>query len=410
MNRIILIGNGFDIAHGLNTRYSDFIDNFWKETYQDICSSGRKDYKSQILKYYPSSYLLQNVEREHFQCIENNVKQFGSRLIFENSFFKLLTEKKKIQNWVDIENEYYNLLINFIEDSKSLDQLNYEFGIIKDLLYKYLKQEQTKFNSKEISLIQEYIYSKIFEPYNDTDISYSTINKMLSQRKDLYNSSVPNSSFEKHFADGYIFHYEKLKKDILKPQNFDYIRDKSHPNAIQNILFLNFNYTNTEHLYNEDKLQTSTIHIHGEINNSDNPMIFGFGDELDDNYIRLEKTNDNRYLKNVKSIEYLNTTNYRKLLNFINGDFFQIYIMGHSCGNSDRTLLNTLFEHTNCSLIKIFYHEKIDGNSTTSNNYTDIVSNISRNFNSKSKMREIVLDKSLCEPLVPIAIQKAQRS
>lgn len=24
MNRIVLIGNGFDLAHGLNTRYEDF--------------------------------------------------------------------------------------------------------------------------------------------------------------------------------------------------------------------------------------------------------------------------------------------------------------------------------------------------------------------------------------------------
>ncbi|MCL2062765.1 MAG: bacteriophage abortive infection AbiH family protein [Candidatus Cloacimonetes bacterium] len=29
MNRIILIGNGFDFAHGLKTSYNDFIDYFW---------------------------------------------------------------------------------------------------------------------------------------------------------------------------------------------------------------------------------------------------------------------------------------------------------------------------------------------------------------------------------------------
>lgn len=31
MNRIILIGNGFDLAHGLKTSYADFIDWYWKE-------------------------------------------------------------------------------------------------------------------------------------------------------------------------------------------------------------------------------------------------------------------------------------------------------------------------------------------------------------------------------------------
>ncbi|MBQ9507830.1 MAG: hypothetical protein IJP65_06790 [Bacteroidales bacterium] len=31
MNRIILIGNGFNLAHGLKTSYADFIDRYWNE-------------------------------------------------------------------------------------------------------------------------------------------------------------------------------------------------------------------------------------------------------------------------------------------------------------------------------------------------------------------------------------------
>ena len=30
MNRIVLIGNGFDLAHGLKTRYEDFINWYWE--------------------------------------------------------------------------------------------------------------------------------------------------------------------------------------------------------------------------------------------------------------------------------------------------------------------------------------------------------------------------------------------
>ncbi|RMZ61332.1 hypothetical protein D1632_00110 [Chryseobacterium nematophagum] len=32
--------------------------------------------------------------------------------------------------------------------------------------------------------------------------------------------------------------------------------------------------------------------------------------------------------------------------------------MAHSCGNTDRTLLNTIFEHENCVSVKIFYHQE----------------------------------------------------
>ena len=31
MNRLVLIGNGFDLAHGLKTRYEDFIYWYWKQ-------------------------------------------------------------------------------------------------------------------------------------------------------------------------------------------------------------------------------------------------------------------------------------------------------------------------------------------------------------------------------------------
>jgi hypothetical protein len=70
--------------------------------------------------------------------------------------------------------------------------------------------------------------------------------------------------------------------------------------------------------------------------------------------------------------------------------------MGHSCGLSDRTLLNTLFEHENCVSIKVFYHQETE----TKDNYSDVVRNISRNFNNKAVMREKVVNKQYCEPLL----------
>jgi len=86
------------------------------------------------------------------------------------------------------------------------------------------------------------------------------------------------------------------------------------------------------------------IHIHGTLDNEAS-IIFGYGDELDEDYKKIERLNDNEYLKNVKSIRYLDISNYKKLLRFINSDMYQIFIFGHSFGISGRTLLNTLFEH-----------------------------------------------------------------
>ena len=69
--------------------------------------------------------------------------------------------------------------------------------------------------------------------------------------------------------------------------------------------------------------------------------------------------------------------------------------MGHSCGLSDKTMLNTLFEHKNCISIKPYYYV----NAKDEDNYLDIVQNISRNFSDMKLMRDRVVNKTYCETL-----------
>jgi hypothetical protein len=57
--------------------------------------------------------------------------------------------------------------------------------------------------------------------------------------------------------------------------------------------------------------------------------------------------------------------------------------MGYSCGLSDRTLLNTIFEH-NCRSIKVLLRNKDDNGVVIKDNYTEIIQNISRHFNKKN--------------------------
>lgn len=153
---------------------------------------------------------------------------------------------------------------------------------------------------------------------------------------------------------------------------------------------MNFNYTPTTDCYHSD--HTEINHIHGTLDNPEN-VIFGYGDELDKDYKELQEANDNELLTNVKSIKYLEAPNYRNLLRFIESAPFQVYIMGHSCGLSDRTLLNTIFEHENCVSIKPFYYVKPDG----TDNYTELVQNISRNFTDMKLYRSRVVDKTRCK-------------
>ena len=126
---------------------------------------------------------------------------------------------------------------------------------------------------------------------------------------------------------------------------------------------------------------------------------------MDDDYKLIENIDDNEYLKNFKSFKYLQNSNYNDLLRYIDSEKFQVLIMGHSCGLSDRTLLNTIFEHNNCRSIKVFYHERKDESGKVINdNYNEITQNISRHFNKKKLMREKIVNKTLCQPLPQIQL------
>ncbi|OFY22564.1 MAG: hypothetical protein A2W98_09390 [Bacteroidetes bacterium GWF2_33_38] len=141
-----------------------------------------------------------------------------------------------------------------------------------------------------------------------------------------------------------------------------------------------------------DENQFRVNYIHGKLNNESNPIIFGYGDEIDSYHEKIEQLNNNDFLKNFKSFGYSMTRNYQDLFKFLGmGNRklkYEVHIMGHSCGLSDRVLLNGIFEHENCEKIKIYYHQKDE----FSNDYVEKRMDISRHFKaeSKGKMRLII--------------------
>ena len=140
-------------------------------------------------------------------------------------------------------------------------------------------------------------------------------------------------------------------------------------------------------LYNgfDDKI----IYIHGKLSDKKNPIIFGYGDEKDVYYERMERLNLNEFTKNFKSFKYLRTDNYSKLFNLI-PNRYELIVMGHSCGISDRVLLTELFNPDHCNCIKILHHKRQDG----STDFYEKTQEISRHFASDLKhvMRQRIIN------------------
>ena len=395
MNRIIIIGNGFDLAHGLQTSYKNFITWYMDEWVQNLRSCHKRKESDELCEYRSMIGDWYNILFENYNTITNQpdgkslislIKRNANFQYTPSRFLEAITRCIEKNNWVDIEKEYYDLLSKDFESSndENIKSLNKELECLKLNLIAYLKEVETKLINE--SIVKDNIRKKILEPINPRDISIKAqdrFNIFKNTRFMQYNDFQWESLLNK-------YNYEKpykLLNEIDKRNSKEFYLPDS-------ILLLNFNYTKTADLYlpNEDIFKVN--HIHGELSNPES-IIFGYGDELDDNYKKLLKDNNNEYLKNIKSINYLNYTNYREMLSYIESAPYQIYIMGHSCGLSDKTLLNTLFEHDNCVSIKPFYYINEEG----LDNYTDIVQNISRNFTDMKLMRDRVVNKTFCETL-----------
>jgi len=425
MNRIILIGNGFDLAHGLKTSYADFIDWYWDKRIHDLHSIYSNESKDILctMKLMPNTFSQwQSFYWSNQDMLKNTpgkdiIKQLAGDItnykIAKSDFFSciLLSYQK---GWVDIENEYYRLLFPSEDKGPFLyrdkpKELNEELAYVRSLLIEYLKGIQE--NCINESIVKQDLKDKLYAAFNPNDISINAKPKLveLVRQRFQFDSTIRWDGYSdwNELLKAYDVKEVEKKMDEIKifiqanraqvdNMGIKTIIDNEFPNGFlfpDKVMFLNFNYTTTADIYLPQNERFMVNHIHGRLNEPES-VIFGYGDEIDENYKKISDKNDNEYLKNIKSIKYLESPNYRNLLDFIESDTYQICIMGHSCGNSDRTLLNTLFEHKNCVSIKPFYYVKKDG----TDNYMELVQNISRNFTDMKLMRDRVVNKTFCEP------------
>lgn len=378
MNRLVIIGNGFDIAHGLKSSYLDFINWYWDNRVEDLAKTFSKvsedclcklTIKDNVYGMNWNGYISYNAPYKDYYGrrrypghdliveLEKNPKQFS---VEYSPFFKTILQSIESKGWVDIENDYYQLLKRCVYDTQcdySAADLNKQLSFLQTKLVEYLGTLSP--NGNNDNLLQAMICR-----LDPTD--FSTENK-------------------KRALNDIGLHIESLDDLDYNPENYKKLKPKQ-------IMLLCFNYTNTAKLYNNFNITHN--YIHGDLEHPKH-IIFGYGDELDKNYQDILDKNDNELLRNVKSVKYLETRHYRDLLEFLMSAPFQVLIMGHSCGNSDRTLLNTVFEHENCVSIKPYYHIWEDG----SDNYLDIIQNISRNFTDMKLFRDRVVNKEQCKTM-----------
>jgi hypothetical protein len=198
MNRIILIGNGFDLAHGMKTSYKSFIDDYWANTIIGIQEAGfRRPFENDEIKISnsPARFLGTTLND-----LENAIKNQKLTIVFKNKFLKDITSKSYLNNWVDVENEYYFLLKNFFQSSKlknqyNISDLNADFSRMTELLQQYLTRIEKDFNleiNSKVLDVRTTIGNKIYSAFKLKDFSEDSVNQRAEIEYNLLKPNIAN--------------------------------------------------------------------------------------------------------------------------------------------------------------------------------------------------------------------------
>ena len=276
INRIILVGNGFDLAHGLATRYADFINWYWDKyfhhlrmchnrTYSDyLCTFILNDNQNTWFAFLWSILNPINLPsgREFYEYVKSDEKQFS---IHYSTFMKRICQSVELKGWVDIENEYYAALNE--EYFETPEKINEEFEIIKSNLIEYLSEIQ----KKEIttSIIKYELQDKILAPIKTRDIAINARHQLIDfvqarstlDEQHLINESALSIHDVLNPDEDDSRTSEFIRECINQMEEYGTASSSIIENAIDNdivpdamlypnrLMFLNFNYTNTADLY-----------------------------------------------------------------------------------------------------------------------------------------------------------------
>ncbi len=165
------------------------------------------------------------------------------------------------------------------------------------------------------------------------------------------------------------------------------------------LYFVNFNYTNTlkQYLKDIESIPHEVNHIHGSLCGKYGQPIFGYADDLNEDFKAFEAEKVDELYDNIKTFAYNDEANYANLMRTLNEGDYQVAIYGHSCGLSDRTLLNKIFEHKNCQSIKVFYYQGAEKDDFKEKRYA-----IYRLFEDKTLLNDRLVNKKDSEAMAQL--------
>lgn len=347
MKKLLILGNGFDLAHGLFTKYSDFLDfcqfvfKFKENSLSTEDLRGNKyysimflvnrkfkikklltEYLEQLEQYKikktdiePSNYAIDSI----YDLINNNIWYIYLQQLYENN-------KIKSENWIDFESEI-SVIIEFLDRNcndlalDTYDILSNFHNDIESIILEKIK-------------IFEKVFSSIYRPQN---VKYESMNIRKFRKK--LNEKLKNFT---EALEIYLSEFVSKQPIELYSQEINELK----PNYI-----INFNYTNT---YSSIYSYANSFHIHGycrkDVSVGKNNMVLGINEYWSE-HERDEHTNFTIFKKFAQRIQKRTGIEHKKIYDEMKSynslptdEANKVYIFGHSLDVTDKDILKMFFE------------------------------------------------------------------
>ena len=292
---LLVIGNGFDLAHKLKTKYTDFLNFVTEKIKKDQSGFFPKDYK---INYFVNFENDLNKNKFSLDDLEKYIDSVGN--IWIGHFNKLKITNDFIgKNWIDFETEIENV-INKIE-KRILNKISpdeWKSSNLKQIMSVY-------FNQSAENIMQEFV------PRLNFDLKILTL--LLEQ---------------------YLIEEEKRltvsQKKFFQELNIDAV--------------ISYNYTNTfQRLYDPDN--AIPIHfIHGQLGKHN--LVLGIGETLSDG-LENQFTVCANFKKFFQRVKYRLGNKYKDITKIKDGRIipWQVVIYGHSLDPTDKDSLYWLMKN-----------------------------------------------------------------
>lgn len=387
---ILVIGNGFDLAHGLPTKYTDFldfckmIDHIYKWGTSDVnlfkimCldrSNLNEEIKQQLLKVFASRKVQREYDEndEIIYIITTDYLKSDElyALIKDNIWIEyfLQCDMHGDENWIDFESEISELIQSLDDDLHGLNQVYNIEDTVSDLSNGFLKEKYSD-------------YIDAVQPINPVDNGFSEGITF----KEIRDTLLKDLNRLIRALEIYLCEYvEKIE-----------IQEKSPDIESLDIDFiLSFNYTHIfSKLYDassrsKQEVADSFDYIHGEANISNtvetNNMVLGIDEYLLDDrknedidfiafkkfYQRIYKETGSEHKRWVEIIknqiqEIDNTIKnqcpiqipYNKIPNKCRN---QLFVFGHSLDITDKDILRDLILNDNVYTTLFYVNKDVMG-------------------------------------------------